>query len=149
MRAPNPKIAFVTVLLATVPLVLACEPVGQEGQPGTQDQAPGQQPPAQQPPAQQPPAQQPTADVSDQELRTFAEVYVSIQDLQTELQTELEEAETVEEEMQVQEDLDVEARQVLDEHGMSIEDYQRMTQLVNTNPEVRTEFDQILEEVDN
>lgn len=144
MRAPNPRIAFVTVLLAITPLALACEPAGQEGQPGTQDQAPGQQPPA-----QQPPAQQPTTDVSDQELRTFAEVYVAVQDLQTELQTELEEAETAEEEVQVQEDLDAGTRQILDEHGMSVEDFQRMTQLVNTNPEVRTEFDQMLEEVDN
>lgn len=98
--------------------------------------------------AQQPQPQQDAPEVPEAELETFAEAYADIADIRQELQTELQAAETSEEANQIQQEADSRMQAVLEEHGISVQRYQEITQVLNSNPEQRQEFEQILAEID-
>lgn len=160
MRAPTFKAALVPALFVAVPLTLACGPDDQ-GQPGGGDQPgmEGQQPGgagqpggAEQPGGAgqpgQPGGEQPSADVSDDDLETMAEVYVEMQDLQSETDAMSQEATSPEEQNELQAQATEDMQAILDDHGMSVEEYQQMVQLLNTDEEVRERFEEVLAEID-
>lgn len=155
MRASRFKAAFVPTLLVAVPLALACGPDDQ-GQPGTGEQ-PGmeggqpQQPGGAGQPGQpgQPGAgEQPTADVSDAQLETMAEVYVEMSALQSETDAQAQEATSPEEQNAIQAQATEDMQAILEDHGMSVEEYQQLVQLLNTDPQIRERFEEVLAEVD-
>lgn len=99
--------------------------------------------------AQQPTPQQEAdvEDVPEQELETFAEAYAEIAGVRQDMQAELQAAEDREQATQIQQQADQEMQGILQEHDLSVERYQEITQVLNADPEQRQEFEQILEEV--
>lgn len=135
------------LLVAVVPLALACDTGDSEGQPGTEEQPPAQQ--GQQPPqGQQAPAPGPgqAQDLSDEEIETFADVYIALDEVRVETQGRLEEAEGQEEQAQIQQEASTEMEGILEEHGMTIQEYQRIAQAIELDPEQRQQFVEVLEE---
>lgn len=96
--------------------------------------------------AQQQPAQE-APQLSEQELQTFAEAYVDIGDVRMEMQTRLQNAENEQEASQIQQQANAEMEEILNDHGLSVQEYQEMTQVLNSDPEQRQEFQQIVEEL--
>ncbi|MDZ7778402.1 MAG: DUF4168 domain-containing protein [Gemmatimonadota bacterium] len=146
MRASTFKAAFVPALFVAVPLTLGCGPSDQ-GQTGTGEQPGGmQQQPGQ--PGQPGGGQQPSADVSDAQLETMAQVYVEMSDLQAETAAEAEGA-TPEEQNQLQAQATEDMQGILDDHGMTIEEYQQMVQLLNSDQQIQQRFEEVLTDIQN
>jgi hypothetical protein len=122
MRVRNWKTGLIPALFIGVPLMLACDP-GDQGQGMMQEQ-----------PAQPGMETQPTAGVSDTEIETMAEVYVAMTELQEVTDARAAAAATPEEQNRIQAEGSNEMRGILEEHGMSVEEYQEMVQLLNERP---------------
>lgn len=155
MRASRFKAAFVPTLLVAVPLALACGPGDQDQpgmgeQPGMEGGQPQQPGGAGQPgqPGQPGAGEQPTADVSDAQLETMAEVYVEMTELQSDTDAQAQEATSPEEQNAIQAQATEDMQGILEDHGMSVEEYQQMVQLLNTDPQIRERFEEVLAEVE-
>lgn len=146
MRGSTWNATLATMLLAAFPLFVACDAGDEEGQPGA-GQPGQQQPQGQQPPGQQPaPGQGQAMDLSEDELDTFADVYMELDEVRVETETRLQEAEGQQEQSQVQQDANAQMEQILNDHDMTVQEYQRIAQVINLDPEQRQEFEEILEE---
>lgn len=96
-------------------------------------QQPGQ-PPAP-PPAQAPaPSVQQGTEVSEDELDTFAEIYVELQETATKFEEEMASVETEEEAQDVQSRMQQESIDKIAEHGWTPDQYNRVAQAVNSDP---------------
>ncbi|MBN1238268.1 MAG: DUF4168 domain-containing protein [Gammaproteobacteria bacterium] len=93
------------------------------------------QPPAP-PPAEAPaPSLEPQAtDVSEEDLDTFAEIYVELQETATKFESEMSEVEDEQEAQEVQSRMQQESIDKIAEHGWTPEKYNRVAQTVNADP---------------
>jgi len=118
--------------LASVPLLQAQEPV----------------PPA--PPPAQPPApdagQQAATAVSDEELETFADIYIALEETLSQYEEELAAAESQEEAQETQNKLQQDAFDKIAEHGWTPDQYGRVVQAVNADPNLRQKAVALIEE---
>ncbi|MDZ7778396.1 MAG: DUF4168 domain-containing protein [Gemmatimonadota bacterium] len=146
MRLRSLKVIVVPLLFTTVPLLAACEPGESRTDPGTADGSDVEgQPPTAEAPAREPPgADQPTADISEAEIRTVARVYVRLTEMQSEIDGRAPEASTEEEQARIEEEAFATMERVLQEHGMTLEQYQQMMQAINADPEARSAFERMV-----
>jgi hypothetical protein len=97
---------------------------------------------AQQPAPEQ---QQQAADVDDATLDQFAEAFLAVQEIQAEASEELQAASDEEAAREVQQKAQEEMVEAVLETGLSVEDYNMVAQLMNSDPQVR---DGVLERLD-
>ena len=88
--------------------------------------------PQQQPPAPTAPA--PQTAVSDEDLETFADIFVSLQEASARYEADMAEAETQQDAENAQSRMQQEAIEKIDEHGWTIEKYSAVAQAVNSDP---------------
>ena len=147
------KIAAVAAALATGAAFAQGNPeqvVPQPGQPPAPE--PGQPPAPQagQPPAPsaQVPAPQDEAalHVSEEELETFAEIYVDLQDTRAQYEEEVVAAETEQEAQEAQTRMQEEAMEKMNDHGWTPEEFNRVAQAVNADPELLSRALALVEE---
>lgn len=101
---------------------------------------PGQ---AQQP---QPQGQEDLPEISQEELDTFADAYLEIDQIRLQMQTQMQSAQDQETANQIQQEANEQIGTILEEHGFTVEEYQQITQILNVDPEQRAEFQELLEE---
>jgi|GEM_PF-1989650 hypothetical protein len=105
-------------------------------------------PPA--PPPAQPPApdvgQQAATAVSDEDLETFADIYVALEATLSEYEEALAAAETQEEAQETQAKLQQDAFQKIADHGWTPDEYSRVVQAVNTDPALREKAVALIED---
>lgn len=89
----------------------------------------------------------PTAGISDEDIRTMAQIYVALTEVQAETDARAEIAGSPEEQTQIQTEANEEMRAVLEDHGMTIEEYQEMVELLNRDPRAQDRFEQALIEL--
>jgi hypothetical protein len=108
-------------------------------------QQPGQ-PPAP-PPAQAPaPSVDQGMEVSDQELETFAEIYVDLQETATKFEEEMASVESEQDAQDVQSRMQQESIEKIAEHGWTPDQYNRVAQAVNSDPELIEKTLSLIEE---
>jgi hypothetical protein len=106
-------------------------------------QAPQQQPQQPPPPPQQqtpPPPQQPaapTADVSEKEINKFAEIYLDVEKTRNDLSQEMGQAESHENAQEVQAKMREKIIATIEEHGWSLEQYNRVATAISSNEAMR------------
>jgi len=89
----------------------------------------------------------PTAGISDEDIQTMAEIYVALSKVQAETDARAEVSGSPEEESQMQTEVNEEMRVVLEEHGVTIDEYQEMVELLNRDPRAQNRFQQALAEI--
>ncbi|MEX0707473.1 MAG: DUF4168 domain-containing protein [Woeseia sp.] len=113
-----------------------------------QGQQPSQQPPPPPPPQQQAPQmpqqQQQTVDVSDAELQKFARIYVDVQKTRDELSSELSGTESQEQAQEIQARMRSAIMQTIEDHDWSIEQYNRVATAISSDPDMREEALEII-----
>jgi hypothetical protein len=127
-----------TPLIAVAAFALAPLAYGQEPAP----------PPA--PSPAQPPSpdagQQPAADVSDDDLETFADIYIGLEETLSQYEEEIAAAGSEEEAQATQVKLEQDALGKISEHGWTPDQYNRIAQAVNANPALREKAVAMIEE---
>ena len=101
------------------------------------------------PPAQDPSpgvGQQAATEVSDEDLETFADIYVELEATLSEYEEELAGAETQEQAQETQAKLQQDAFDKIAEHGWTPDEYSRVVQAVNTDPTLREKAVALIEE---
>ena len=112
-----------------------------------QEPVPPAPPPAQ--PAQPPSpdaAPQAVTEVSDEELETFADIYVELEKTLSQYEEELAQAESQEEAQETQNKLQQDAFDKIAEHGWTPDQYGRVVQAVNADPNLRQKAVALIEE---
>lgn len=112
---------------------LACGGGESPDQQGSQGQQQGQQ----QPPAAQ---QQQQTDVSDEELRAFAEATDQLQGVAEQARSDMQGAEGQQEAQQVREDFQEKQAQIVQEAGLDTARYTEIRNAIETNPDLRNRF---------
>ena len=92
-----------------------------------------------------PPSQQQNT-ISDQELRSFAKAYVKTQKLREEYQASAKDVRDPKESEKLQLEAAVELKKALQEEGLSVESYNRIFAMVNTDKELRNRTLKFIEE---
>lgn len=119
-------------------------------------QAPQQQPQQPPPPQQQqqpqpppPPQQAPaaTADVSDSEINKFAEIYVDVEKTRNELSQEMGGAESQEDAQQIQAKMREKIIAKIEEHGWSLDQYNRVATAISSDDEKREQAMEAIEQI--
>lgn len=82
-----------------------------------------------------------------EELVTFTEAYVEIGEVRTEMSAELEAAESAEEANALQQEANERMVAILEEKDLTVERYGAITNILNTNEELRAEFQEIYAEI--
>ena len=100
------------------------------------------QPPAQQ---QQQGQEQQQGQVTDSELALYVQASEKVNELQLELQQEMQQAKSTEEAQEIQQEGQQELVNAVESFGMSVEEYNRITQLAQTNPDIRARLQSMLE----
>lgn len=95
---------------------------------------------------EQPQAQEPI-EVSDDELETFAEAHLEVQEVRTELQASLQQAENAEEAQSAQQEANAEMVEIIQDHDMTTERFSRIVNGINADPELQERFDEVVEEL--
>ena len=113
-------------MLAFAPQLNAQEPA--------QEPAPPASPPAQPP---SPDAGQSQAEVSDQDLETFADIYIELEETLSRYEEELAAASTAQEAQETQARLQQDAFDRIAEHGWTPDQYNRVAQAINASPALR------------
>lgn len=140
MRAFELKTVLVPIMFLGIPSLMACEapepggdeqPVVEEGD-GT-DLEDG--------------SDVPTAGISEEDIQTMAEIYVALSEVQAETEARAEIAGSEEEQSELQAQANEEMRAVLEEHGVTIDEYQEMVELLNRDPRAQDRFEQALLEI--
>lgn len=90
------------------------------------------------PPAPPPAAAAPeqAIEVSDQEIETFATIYVDLQETADKFEQEMAKVESEQEAQEVQTKMQQESIETLDKHGWTPDQFNRVAQAVNQNPEL-------------
>lgn len=101
---------------------------------------------AQQQPAPAP-QQQDVPELGEETLETFAQAYLEVGEVRMELQNELQTTQDQEEANRIQQEANNRMQEVLESHGMTVQDYQQITQVLNSDPEQRQEFEATVEEI--
>lgn len=115
-------------LVAGAFFVLAPPAVAQQGQQGT----PGVQ----------------DIEVSDDELETFAEAHLDVQEIRKEMDQAIQNAEDAESAQAIQQQANREMASVItDEHEMEVERYRNISRAINQDAELQQKFKTILEEL--
>lgn len=94
----------------------------------------------QQPPAAEQQQQQEQIDVSDEELRAFAEATDQLQNVAEQARSDMQEAEGQQEAQQVREDFQQEQAQIVQEAGLDTARYTEIRNAIETNPDLRNRF---------
>ncbi len=81
--------------------------------------------------------EQPSVDVGEQELDQFAEAFLAVQEIQTEISEELQAATDESEAQDLQRQAQEEMVSAVEDSGLSVEEYNQIAQLMNSDPEVR------------
>ncbi len=115
--------------------ILACGGGESPDQQGSQGQ--------QQPPAAQ---QQQQTDVSDEELRAFAEATDQLQGVAEQARSDMQGAEGQEEAQQVREDFQEKQAQIVQEAGLDTARYTEIRNAIESNPDLRNRFLEIRQE---
>jgi len=76
-------------------------------------------------------------DVTDEELQKFAEIYVEVETTRNELAEEMTTAESNEEAQEVQSRFEEELIATIEEHGWSVDEYNRVATAISNDPEKR------------
>src|SRR5690606_6791620 len=131
MKAPFAPL-FAVAALALAPLVLHA-----------QEPAPPAPPPAQPSPEV---GEQLAAEVSDEDLETFADIYVGLEETLTQYEQELAAAGSEEEAQETQTKMQKDALDKIAEHGWTPDQYNRVAQAVNADPTIREKAVALIEE---
>lgn len=87
-------------------------------------------------------------DVSDQELRTFTEAFIDVQEIRDDLNREMEDAQNAEEAQALQEEADQRMVEVIEEeHEIGIERYNQISQAMRADSELYAQFEELREEL--
>lgn len=87
-------------------------------------------------------------DVSDQELRTFTEAFVDVQEIRDDLNREMEDAENADEAQALQEEADQRMVEIIEEeHDIGVERYNQISQAMRADSELYAQFEEIREEL--
>jgi hypothetical protein len=78
----------------------------------------------------------PSAQVSDEELQTFAQIYTDIQESKTKHEAALAAAQTEEEAGRIQEDFQKESSATLSKHGWTVDKFSSFVRTINADPEL-------------
>jgi len=81
--------------------------------------------------------EQPSVDVGEQELDQFAEAFLAVQEIQTEISEELQAATDESEAQDLQRQAQEEMVSAVEDSGLSVEEYNQIAQLMNSDPEIR------------
>ncbi len=81
------------------------------------------------------------------ELETFAEAYVEIGEVRAEMSPALAAAETAEEANALQEQANDRMMSILEENDMTVDRYSAITNILNSDEELRAEFEEIYAEL--
>ena len=92
----------------------------------------------QQPGAEQPPAQQ--TDLSENQLRSFAKVYVQIEKILKTYEPQLKQAKTPEEGQQIQNEQTSKIQQALTQGGVDAQSFHRIVQIANADDGLRNKI---------
>lgn len=95
---------------------------------------------------EQPQAQEPI-EVSDDELETFAEAHLEVQEVRAELQASLQQAENAEEAQSAQQEANAEMVEIIQDHDMTTERFSEIVNGINADPELQERFDEVVEEL--
>ncbi|MBA3562909.1 MAG: DUF4168 domain-containing protein [Gammaproteobacteria bacterium] len=117
------------------PLTLSLLAYGQTGEDPDGDQQPS---PELEEPAQRPPAQQTLAtEVDDKTLDRFAKAAIELQNIQTSASTEMDQVGNAAEISEIQLRMQQEMTSAFKDAGLSVEEYNRIVQLMNSDEEIR------------
>lgn len=94
--------------------------------------------------AQQQPGQQ-QIEVDDQELSSFTEAHIQIEELRSEMQARMEDAEGRQEAQQIQQQTNQQMVQIIEEEDMDAERYSQIASAINGDAELRQRFQQLKE----
>jgi GTP1/Obg family GTP-binding protein len=91
--------------------------------------------------AQQPqmPAATQQAQVTDEHLETFADIYVDMQKIERDLAEEIAAAGSTEDAQQVHRKAEVKMIGVIEDHGWTVDQYNTVAEAINTNDELRVQ----------
>lgn len=81
--------------------------------------------------------QQQSDNVTEEELQTFAQIYVEVETTRTELSEEMTEADTPEAAQDIQTKFEEEMVATIEKHGWSIDDYNRVATAISNDAEKR------------
>jgi len=89
-------------------------------------------------PAPPPPPQQHQAvEVSDSDIRKFAQIYVEVEKTRNELTADMSEATTQEEAQQIQAQMQEEIVSTISDQGWSVDEYNQIATVISNDPELR------------
>lgn len=110
-------------------------------------QQPPQTPPQQpQQPSTPPPATQAT-EVSDSDVRKFAEIYVSVEETRNELSQKMNQAEDRQEAQEIQAEMHSEIVSTIQDHGWSLGRYNQVATAISEDPELRQRAMDAIEQI--
>ena len=92
--------------------------------------------------------QQEVPEIPQDELETFAQAYLAIAEVRQDYEAQLQQANDPEVANQLQQEANQEMTAVLQDHGMEVQQYTRITQVLNVDEEQRAEFETILQELE-
>ena len=85
-------------------------------------------------PPVQPPSSAQSAQISDEELQTFAEIYTDLQDSKSRLEAQLATAKTEEEAGKIQAHFQEESVATLSKHGWTLDKFNSVVSTINSDP---------------
>jgi hypothetical protein len=96
---------------------------------------------------QAPQAQQPaTPDFSQEQIEAFVDAATEVQRVQTELDTEAQEAQNPEEVAELQQQAQVEASQAVEGSGLTVDEYAAIAQAANENPDLYAQIVDLMQQ---
>lgn len=116
-------------------------PVAMLGTATASPEAPPTQPPA------APQQQAPQTDVSDDEMNTFAKIYVDIQEVRQGFGEQMANAEGREEAQAIQAELQEKTINVIEDHGWSLDKYNTVAAAITADPETKQEAIEMIREI--
>ena len=103
---------------------------------------PSQTPPQ---PSTPPPATQ-AIEVSDSDVRKFAEIYVSVEETRNELSQKMNQAEDRQEAEEIQAEMHSEIVSTIQDHGWSLGRYNQVATAISEDPELRQQAMEVIEQ---
>ncbi len=96
-------------------------------------------------PGDQPGAQE-VPEIPQEDLETFADIYIDVDEVRQDLEMRMGAADSPEEAQQIQQEANELMTGIVEEHGMTVERYTEITEVLNADPEQHQEFVEILEQ---
>ncbi|MCP1726356.1 uncharacterized protein YqfA (UPF0365 family) [Natronospira proteinivora] len=96
--------------------------------------------------AQPMPQEQEAPEVSDEQIASFVDAYVAVNDVREEYTARLQEAEDQEEAQALQMEANDAMTAAIEDSGLSVEEYQNVAMAVSADSDVREQVTQMLEE---